>query len=91
MTNTASGTEPGTAEGNEPGTVEGTEPDTAKGTWPKTENETKLRIAYDMALALYKRLKGRCKFCVLCDSWYPKGVVLKLHKELGIPFVCAVC
>ena len=95
---TVEGTEPGTAEGNELGTVEGTEPGTAEGnepvttegTEPKTENETKLRIAYDMAFALYNRLKDRFKFCILCDSWYPKGVVLKLHKELGIPFVCAV-
>ena len=74
----------------ESNTADGTEPDTADGAEPKKVKETKLRIAYDMASELCKRLNGRFKLCVLCDSWYPKGVVLRLHKNYGLPFVCAV-
>ena len=57
--------------------------------WVKEAGESKLQIARDMVLSVFNIIKDTCKSILLCDSWYPKGEVLELHNEYGIPIICS--
>ena len=55
-----------------------------------TGEKTKLEIAAELVLKAYTYANRSTQFIVLCDSWYPKGVVCDLNKIPNISIICNV-
>ena len=57
--------------------------------WVKGE-QTKLEIAAELLRLAVRHIGTDRKILVCCDSWYPKGEVLKLQHIENVEFICAV-
>ena len=55
-----------------------------------TGEKTKLEIAAELVLKAYTYANRPTQYIVLCDSWYPKGVVCDLNKVTNISLICNV-
>ena len=55
-----------------------------------TGEKTKLEIATELVLKAYTCINRSIQYIVLCDSWYPKGVVCDLNKIPNISLICNV-
>ena len=55
-----------------------------------TGEQTKLEIAAELVMKAYTYADRPAQYIVLCDSWYPKGVVCDLNKIPNISLICNV-
>lgn len=59
--------------------------------WVKDDGKSKLTLAAELVRSVMAVLPARQKVILLCDSWYPKGVILTLVNEFPqLDMICNV-